>query len=130
MKPLGTLLSIISNGSHGNDDRYKRFDFSFSYIFPSSMTVQSFITIKRQGKKSSVIKFFKLFVSDHLNGRNKNPSICAFPRHKTHRSIQKIRTLLFMSLIKLQVYYSASFTLLFALFHNFSGGKVPSACKL
>ena len=33
---------------------------------PSSMTVQSFITIKWQEKKLSMIKIFKFFVSDHL----------------------------------------------------------------
>ena len=41
------------------------FDFSFGSVFPSSMTVQSFITFKLQEKKLSMIKIFKFFVSDH-----------------------------------------------------------------
>ena len=45
MRPSGTFQSILSNGYHGNDERYKNFDFSFGYVFLSSMTVQSFITI-------------------------------------------------------------------------------------
>ena len=73
MRLSGTFWSILSNGYHGNDDclknfndRLKNFNFSFGYVFPSSMTVQSFLTIKWQEKKLSVIKVFKFFVSDHL----------------------------------------------------------------
>ena len=66
MSPLGTFQSILSNGYHGNDDRYKNFDFSFGHVFPSSMTAQSFVTIKWQEKKLSMIKIFKFLVSDHL----------------------------------------------------------------
>ena len=39
--------------------------FGFGYVFASSMTVQSLTTIKWQEKKSSMIKIFKFFVSDH-----------------------------------------------------------------
>ena len=44
--PLRTILSILSNGYHENDDRYKNFDSSFRYIFPSSTNVLSSITVK------------------------------------------------------------------------------------
>ena len=37
----------------------KNFDFSFGYVFPSSMTVQGFVTIKWQKKKLSAISIFK-----------------------------------------------------------------------
>ena len=47
-------------------DRYKNLDFSFGYVVPSSVSVESFIAIKRQEKKLSMIKTFKFFVSDHL----------------------------------------------------------------
>ena len=67
MRPSGTFCSISSNGYHGNDDRSKNFDFSFCYVFPSSMSVQIFIAIKWQEKELSMIKIFKLFVSDHFN---------------------------------------------------------------
>ena len=67
LNPLGTFQSILSNGYHGNDDRYKNFDFSFGYLFPSSMTVPSFITIKWHETKLSIIKIFNIFVSDHIN---------------------------------------------------------------
>ena len=51
MRPLGAFLkSILSSGYHGNNDCYKNFNFSFHYIFPSSITVQSFITVKWQEK--------------------------------------------------------------------------------
>ena len=66
MRPLGTVWSIFSNGCHGNDDRWKHFDFSFGNVFPSSIIVQSLITIKLQAKKLSMIKIFTFFVSDHL----------------------------------------------------------------
>ena len=59
MRPLGTFQSIFSGSCH--------FDFSFGYVFPSSTTVQSFITIKLQAKKLSMIKVFTFFVSGHLN---------------------------------------------------------------
>ena len=61
MKPLSTFQSISLNGYHGNDDRHRNFDFSFPYVFPISMTVQSFINIKWQGqeKRPSVIKIFR-----------------------------------------------------------------------
>ena len=55
MRPLGTFQS---NGYHGNDDRYKIFGFSFGYVFPRSLTVQGFITIKWHKKKLSIIKIF------------------------------------------------------------------------
>ena len=48
----------------GNDDHYKNFNFSFHYICPSSIALESFITIKRQEKQLSIIKIFKFFVSD------------------------------------------------------------------
>ena len=38
MRPLGTFWSILSNGYLGNDDRYKNLDFSFGYVFKSSVT--------------------------------------------------------------------------------------------
>ena len=38
--------SLLSNGYHGNDDRYKNFDIGMGYLCPSSMTVHSFISIK------------------------------------------------------------------------------------
>ena len=61
--PLGTFLSMLSNGYHGNDDCHK----ICIYVFSSFMTVQSFITIKRQDEKLSIIKNFKFLVSEHLN---------------------------------------------------------------
>ena len=39
-------------------------------VFPSSVNVQSFITIKWQEKKLSIITIFKFLVSDHLNCLN------------------------------------------------------------
>ena len=42
-----------------------KFNFIFGHVFSSSMIVQSFITIKWQEKKLSMIKIFKSFVSDH-----------------------------------------------------------------
>ena len=68
MRPLGTfyMQSILLNGWDGDGDRYKNFDCSFRYIFLSSTTVQSFIPIKCQKKKLSMIKIFKFLVSDHL----------------------------------------------------------------
>ena len=39
------LFSQFLIGYHGNDDRYNNFDFSFCYVFASSMNVQSFIAI-------------------------------------------------------------------------------------
>ena len=57
MKPLGTFKSILSNGYHENDNRQKNFDFSLGYVFPSSITVQSFITIKWQEKSYQLSKF-------------------------------------------------------------------------
>ena len=68
---LGHLLVNLSSGYHANNDRYESFDFSFGYVFPSSMKVHNFITIKWQEKKLSIINIFKLFVSDHLNKRLK-----------------------------------------------------------
>ena len=65
VRPLGTFWSFFSNSCHGNDDRQKNFDFSFGYVFPSSINVQSFITIKFQAKKLSMIKISTFFVSDH-----------------------------------------------------------------
>ena len=50
IRPIGTFWSILSDGYHGNDDRYKNFDFSLGYVFKSSMTMQSFVTIKWQEK--------------------------------------------------------------------------------
>ena len=70
MRSLRTFYSNLSNGYNGNDDRYKNFDFSFCYVFPSSMSVQNFITIEWQEKKLSMIKIFKVFVSDHLKHVN------------------------------------------------------------
>ena len=63
MRPSGTFSSVSSNGYQGNDDRKKNCDFSSGHVFPSSMSVQSFITIKGQEKKLSMIKIFKFFVS-------------------------------------------------------------------
>ena len=39
-------------------------------VLPSFMTVPSFITIKWQEKKSSMIKIFKVFISDHLKRKD------------------------------------------------------------
>ena len=48
-----------------------KFAFQFPLdVFPSSVTVQSFITIKWQEKKLSIITIFKFLVSDHLNCLN------------------------------------------------------------
>ena len=66
MRPLDTFESILSNGYHGNNDRYRNFDFSFGRVFPSSMNLQNFITINWQEKKLSMIKIFQFFVSDRL----------------------------------------------------------------
>ena len=55
MRPLGTFYSVSSNGYHGHDD-------NFGYVFPSSITLQSIITIKWQGKKLSVITTFTHFL--------------------------------------------------------------------
>ena len=44
--------------------------FSSRYVFSSSMTIQSFVTIKWQEKKLSIIKIVKFLVSDHLNCLN------------------------------------------------------------
>ena len=77
VSPLGTFSSILLNCYHGNDDWYKNFDFSFCYVFPRCMPVQSFITIKWQGKKLSVIKSFIFLVSDHLKGSHPYPlTVC------------------------------------------------------
>ena len=46
-------------------------------IFPSSITVQSFITIKLQAKKLSMIKILKFLVSGHLKCGKQNFSIRA-----------------------------------------------------
>ena len=62
-----TINYILSNGYHNNKDSYKNFDFCLGYVFASSMTVQSFITVKWKEKKLTMIKIFKFFVSDHLN---------------------------------------------------------------
>ena len=43
---ISPVLVSLSIGYHGNDDRHKNFDFSFCYIFPSSIDVESFPTIK------------------------------------------------------------------------------------
>ena len=51
------FLVNLSNGYDGNDDRYKNLDFGFGYVFPSSMTVQSFITIKWKEKSYQWSKF-------------------------------------------------------------------------
>ena len=58
MRPSGTFKSILSNGYNDNDDRYKNFDFSSGYVFPSSMTEQSFLIIKWQEKQLPMIKIF------------------------------------------------------------------------
>ena len=52
MRPLGTFKSLLRNGNHGNDCRYKNFNF---------------ITIKKKERKLAIIKMFTFFVSDHLN---------------------------------------------------------------
>ena len=39
------FLVNLSNGCYGNDDRFKYFNFSFRYIFTTSINLQSFITI-------------------------------------------------------------------------------------
>ena len=57
IRPSGTFWSGLSNGYHGNDYRF---------VFTSSVTVQSLITITWQEKEVSMIKIFKFFVSDHL----------------------------------------------------------------
>ena len=64
MRPLDSFWSILSNGYHGNDDRYKHFDFSSGYVFHSSMTTK-FHHHQVAGEKISMIKIFKFF-SDHL----------------------------------------------------------------
>ena len=45
----------------------EKFQLHFGYVFASSMTVQSFSTIRWQEKNLSMIKIYKFFVSDHLN---------------------------------------------------------------
>ena len=47
------------NFIHGNDDRYKNFNFRFCCIFPGPETVQSFINIKWQEKVISDQNFQK-----------------------------------------------------------------------
>ena len=48
-----------------------KFAFQFLLdVFPSSVTVQSFITIKWQETKLSIITIFNFLVSDHLNCLN------------------------------------------------------------
>ena len=47
--------------------------FAFQFppdVFPSSVTVQSFTTIKWQEERLSIITIFKFLVSDHLNCLN------------------------------------------------------------
>ena len=66
MRSLGTFQSILSNGQHENDNCCNFYNFSFRFIFPSFITVQSFITVMWRGKKLSRIKIFKFFVSDNL----------------------------------------------------------------
>ena len=61
-------------------DRYKNFNFS---VFPSSMNVQSFIIIRWQERKLSMIKIFKCFVSDHLKEYGQDQII----RSKSSRSL-------------------------------------------
>ena len=63
------LVNFI-NGHYVNQCRPQNLHFSFRYVFPSSMTVQSFIAIKWQEKKLSIIKILKFLVSDHLNCLN------------------------------------------------------------
>ena len=58
MRSVGTFKSVSLNGCHGNGNCYKNFD--FWYAFLSSISVQSFITIKWQGEKSSQIKMCNL----------------------------------------------------------------------
>ena len=44
---LGTFVKssfLVISGQYGNGDRYKNYNFSFRYIFATSMTVESFIT--------------------------------------------------------------------------------------
>ena len=47
MRYLGTVWSTLSNGYHGNHDRYKNFDFSFGYVFPCSITTKLLPLISR-----------------------------------------------------------------------------------
>ena len=37
----------------------KNVDFGFRYVLPSSITIQSFVTIKWQEKKLAIIKIFR-----------------------------------------------------------------------
>ena len=59
IRHLGTLYSVLSSSYHRNNERDKKFDFSFCFTFPRSITVQSFITIKWQEQKLLIIKIFK-----------------------------------------------------------------------
>ena len=71
MGHLNTFYLILSNGYHGNDDRYNNVDFGFSYVFASSMTVQSSVTISSDRTKVINDQNFQIFVSDHLNKEKK-----------------------------------------------------------
>ena len=50
MRHFGTFQSILSNGYHGNGDRYKNFYFSFRPIFLISMTVKSSLPLSDRKK--------------------------------------------------------------------------------
>ena len=70
-RPWSTFQLILSNGCHGNDDRYKNIDYSFRYAFPRSITVQKFI--KWQEKKLSVIKIVEfLFLTTLKEIKNRD----------------------------------------------------------
>ena len=63
MRPLGTFWSILSSGYHGNDDRYKNFDFSFGHVFPNSVNVQSFIARKKVTKDQKNFSKFLFLIT-------------------------------------------------------------------
>ena len=52
---------FLSNGLPWKQWLFRKFDFSFRYIFSSSVTVESFITIKRQRKKVINDQNFQIF---------------------------------------------------------------------
>ena len=66
MRPLGTFSQFYQMIKMETTTVNKNFNFNFGYVFPSSMAVQSFITIKWQKKKFAMIKIFDFF-PDHLN---------------------------------------------------------------
>ena len=66
MRPFGSFWSTVSNGCHGNGDRYKNVGSDFQHTFASSMTIKKFHYHQVKGKRLSQIKIPKSLVSEHL----------------------------------------------------------------